>query len=268
QKYSKISTAVYHLELLLAGAAAYSGGPQEAMGAVFPWQAAWEILAPASHQAYRRLVEHPGFLDFYSQATPIDALETSRIGSRPSRRDGQRTLGSLRAIPWVFSWNQSRFFLPGWYGTGTALEALKTQEPGVFEEMRVNPRRCPFSYYVFSNVETNAVSADEEIMRLYAGLVGDAAVREAVLGLILDELGRTRRMLAELLGSTFAQRRPRMHRTLALRAGALRILHERQVAILREWRAARGVYEEAAARLFPRVMLSINAIASGLRTTG
>ena len=62
------------------------------------------------------LLDHPGFMTFYRQATPIDALEHSRIGSRPSRRSGQPSLDDLRAIPWVFSWNQARFYVPGWYG--------------------------------------------------------------------------------------------------------------------------------------------------------
>ena len=69
-------------------------------------------------------------MSFYSQATPIDALEISSIGSRPSRRTGKRTLADLRAIPWVFSWNQSRYYLPGWYGVGSALEALAAWKSG------------------------------------------------------------------------------------------------------------------------------------------
>ena len=86
-----------------------------------------ECLAEYSRLAYRELLETDGFVEFYRQATPIDAIERSRIGSRPSRRTGQSSLQDLRAIPWVFSWNQSRYYLPGWYGVGAGLEALKNQ---------------------------------------------------------------------------------------------------------------------------------------------
>jgi len=85
-------------------------------------------LAAASRTAYRALLENDGFMTFYRQATPIDALEHSRIGSRPSRRTGKASLDDLRAIPWVFSWNQSRFYVPGWYGTGSALASLTDEE--------------------------------------------------------------------------------------------------------------------------------------------
>ncbi len=75
-------------------------------------------LRRRSQTAYRKLLDAPGFMTFYRQATPIDALEHARIGSRPSRRTGQATLADLRAIPWVFSWNQARFYVPGWFGAG------------------------------------------------------------------------------------------------------------------------------------------------------
>jgi phosphoenolpyruvate carboxylase len=75
-------------------------------------------------------------MTFYRQATPIDAIEQSRIGSRPSRRTGQATLDDLRAIPWVFSWNQSRFYVPGWYGVGSALDTLEAQGNAIASGLR------------------------------------------------------------------------------------------------------------------------------------
>ena len=78
-------------------------------------------LVVMARSTYRQLLDHPHFIAFYGQATPIDVLEQSKIGSRPARRTGKRSLEDLRSIPWVFSWNQSRFNLTGWFGTGTAL---------------------------------------------------------------------------------------------------------------------------------------------------
>ena len=110
-------------------------------------------------------------MTFYSQATPIDALEISSIGSRPARRTGQRTLADLRAIPWVFSWNQSRYYLPGWYGVGSALEALAAWRSEAINELRAQMKSSPLLYFVLTNVETNIASADKDIMRQYAALV-------------------------------------------------------------------------------------------------
>jgi len=207
-------------------------------------------------------------MSYYAEATPIDALETSRIGSRPARRTGQRTLADLRAIPWVFSWNQSRHYLPGWFGVGSALKKLAEDRPGDLEHLSTSLKSSPFLYYVLTNVETNLASADREMVCLYAGLVTDPAAREALLGVILDEFDTTREMLAQVFGGSLEARRPRMLKTLALRDAALRALHLHQTDLLRRWRGLGGAQTAEGQALLPEVLLSINAIASGLRTTG
>ena len=267
QKYANLPTAAFNLELMLAGVAAVS--IEQAAGCSTQRPASdemWETLARASTEAYTDFVRADGFTDFYSYATPIDALEVTRIGSRPARRTGRRTLADLRAIPWVFSWNQSRYYLPGWYGVGSGLEALANGNPGIFAEIRDNPRLRPLLYYVLTNVETNLASADLGIMAAYADLVPDAALRDAFFKRITTEFEKTREMLDNIFQGSVEKRRPRMLNTLQRRAEALGVLHRRQIALLREWRGAKS--PEAAAELLPRVLLSINAIASGLRTTG
>lgn len=264
QKYGTISSSVYNLELLQAGVAAVSfkdlpapidGKFSEVCG----------FLASASRDAYTGLISHPNFMAYFSEATPIDALETSRIGSRPSRRTGQRTLADLRAIPWVFSWNQSRHYLPGWFGVGSALLSLQVERPRLFQNLRANLKQSAFLYYVLTNVETNLASADREIIAIYAGLVGDARVRKEILNIILTEFDSTREMMSLVFGGALEKRRPRMLKTLALRDSGLRALHVHQTKLLAEWRAAEPAAKN---RLLPEVLLSINAIASGLRTTG
>jgi phosphoenolpyruvate carboxylase len=226
------------------------------------------FLASTSRQAYRNLIEAPGFITFYDEATPIDALESSRIGSRPKRRSGQRSLADLRAIPWVFSWNQCRYYLPGWFGVGSALEALEREYPDLFATLVSNLKTSSFLSYVLSNVETNIASADLPLMRSYAMLVRDPEIRERILGIISDEFERTREQLKKVFGGSLEERRPRMGKTLLLRAKALALLHEEQIAVLSQWRSARAENPAKAESLLPRVLLSINAIASGLRTTG
>ena len=267
QKYANLSTAAFNLELLLAGVTAVSLEQRagHAGGQAEP-DAVWEILASASTAAYTEFVHAEGFSDFYSHATPIDALEVTRIGSRPARRTGRRTLADLRAIPWVFSWNQSRYYLPGWYGVGSGLEALANQKPAEFEAIRDGLRDRPMMYYVLTNVETNLASADPGIMAAYADLVPDADLRAVFQERIMREFEKTRRMLDEVFQGTVEKRRPRMLNTLHRRAVALNVLHRRQIALLRAWRGAKS--PEDAATLLPRVLLSVNAIASGLRTTG
>ena len=191
-----------------------------------------------------------------------------QIGSRPKRRSGQRSLSDLRAIPWVFSWNQCRYYLPGWFGVGSALLALEKDEPLLFSALKESLRTSPFLYYVLSNVETNIASADPSIMESYASLVSDHDLRQKIYGMISSEYERTRDQLKKVFGGSLEERRPRMGKTLQLRAKALALLHEQQILILRQWRDAKMENPARAEELLPRVLLSINAIASGLRTTG
>lgn len=264
QKFTNRRTAAYNLELLVAGASAVPmlqpEHPPEK-----PLVEAMRFLSHASREHYRQLLEHSDFISFYRQATPIDALEASRIGSRPSRRSGKMTLDDLRAIPWVFSWTQARFYLPNWYGAGSAMDALQQQRPEFYEALSRKLKDWPFLRYVFFNVETGLASASSRIFTDYAQLVEDAAVREPILGLIIDELRRTRRHVDAILGGRMAERRPRFMKTLEARESALNILHPEQIRLLREWRTAS---DKASDHLLPDLLLSINAIASGLRTTG
>jgi len=269
QKYGTLSTATYNLELLLAGVTSATLSPASNEEGEAALQRICPPLAEASQIAYRKLLEAPGFIEFYRQATPIDALEHARIGSRPSRRTGQASLADLRAIPWVFSWNQARFYVPGWYGVGSGLQHLADHDEPAFSAIRERLRSSPFLYYVLTNVESSIASTDLDLMRAYAGLVENEEIRERLFNMIWEEWTRTRAMLQELRGQPTAQRRPRMLKTLQLRADALRMLHLDQIRLLSRWRATRKEGREAEAEaMLPQLFLSVNAIASGLRTTG
>ncbi len=266
QKYGNPGTARYHLELLLAGVTATACLHREA--APFPAGLVpiLERLANSSRQAYRQLLETDGFLQFHRQATPLDALENTRIGSRPSRRTGRSSLADLRAIPWVFSWNQARFYLPGWFGVGTALSQLSEPDTAL---LRSHLQTSPFLHYFLTNVETSLASSDLSVMRDYSHLVEDPEVRQRIWERIEAEWLRTGSALAALRGAEFAGRRPRLSRTLALRASPLRLLHRQQISLLARWRAEiRAGRDAGAEAVFPELLLTINAIAAGLRTTG
>lgn len=269
QKYANPLTATYNLELLLAGVTAKTVKHRSAPDADAEDHAILDELSRRSRECYQALVREEGFIAYFNQATPIDAFEHAQLGSRPARRTARRSLDDLRAIPWVMAWNQSRHYAPGWYGFGTAFEGLRRADPEAFERIRKSLRDWRFLHYVTNNVETNVASSDAEMITLYASLVEDRAVRERFKKRIIDELERTRRVLDLLHDAPIEERRPRMWRTIQLRDSGLRALHAFQVDVLRQWRAHRAEGDEAAAgAVLPRVLLSVNAIASGLRTTG
>ncbi len=271
QKYANRANATYNLELLLAGAAVTTAHHRHLPPVEDPCEAFMAQLGETSQQVYQQLLKADGFIEFYRQATPIDALENSRIGSRPSRRTGKQgfSISDLRAIPWVFSWTQARFYLPGWYGVGAALEKLKLSDPLGFAKFKAALPKSTFLGYVLTNVETNLASANLDLMHDYAGLVTDPVLREKFSTLISMEFERTRTLLAELFDGEMRERRPRMAKTLEIREAPLRVLHQQQITLLRDWRNHLAADETAEAdALLPKLLLSINAIASGLRTTG
>ena len=273
RKYAHHANAAYNLELLLAGVAGVSTinrGKQGASNLGDPrYQEIMHWLSVESRRAYRHLLEEDGFIAFYRQATPIDALEYGCFGSRPSRRTGTASLDDLRAIPWVFSWTQARYYMPGWFGVGSALEKLQAEKPEAFQELSMFIHEEPFLRYLLTNVETNLVSADLELMHAYAGLVEDIALRDKFQGMITTEFERTGKMIDRIFGSSFAERRPRMLRTLEMRERPLRLLHHQQVALLKDWRAAQEEGRDAdTEELLNALKFSVNAVASGLRTTG
>ncbi|MBL9127984.1 MAG: phosphoenolpyruvate carboxylase [Verrucomicrobiales bacterium] len=261
QKYNNLRTAALNLEQIAAGALRnrFLGTPE---GEVAGLEEVFPILAETSAEAYRELVRAPDFLEFYRQATPIDVIERSRIGSRPSRRTAEPSLGALRAIPWVFSWTQARFYLPGWYGVGSALDRLRRERPEDYSRLVASWDRSSFFRYVVFNVESCLESANEGWMKAYATLVERAEVRDRFMARILEEYGLARRRLADLTGGQLPSRRPRFYKTLHARDSGLARLHRDQIRRLREWRREP---DEAGLR---GLLLVVNAIASGLRTTG
>lgn len=269
QKYGNVGTATYNLELLVAGVTTSTLKHRQPASENPRLSEIAARLADYCRTPYEQLVKQEDFLVYWSQVTPIDAVELSTIGSRPSRRSGRRSLADLRAIPWVFSWNQARHYLPSWYGLGSGLARLKNEHPEEFELLKSEGTKWPFLRNALYNAETSLASADRELMTRYASLVEDIAIRKKYLEIVLQEWELSGAMLDELFSQPLEQRRPRMLKTIRIRDTGLRRLHHRQIELLREWRGHRGGQNDAAAdRLLPGVLLSVNAIASGLRTTG
>jgi len=271
QKYANLANATYNLELLLAGAAINTARHKHLPETPDPADRFLASLSASSQKSYQTLLRSDGFIDFYRQATPIDALENARIGSRPARRTGKKShsISDLRAIPWVFSWTQARYYLPGWFGVGSALAELKQASEQDFLELKEALKYSTFLAYVLTNVETNLASANLELMYAYAELVTDKKIRALFTEKITAEFDLTSKLLTELFDGSMDDRRPRMAKTLEIREAPLKVLHHQQIALLKEWRGhINSDHQTAADALLPKLLLSINAIASGLRTTG
>ena len=268
QKYGTVATAAHNLELLLAGTTLASLLPEDAREDDPAMVEIFDHLSQESMASYRALIETQGFLEYFRQATPIDAVERSTIGSRPARRTGAAGWQDLRAIPWVFSWSQARFFLPGWYGAGTALRKLAKEEPKLFRKLRDRLGDWPFAKYVFNNLESGIASADLEVSQGYVELVQEKVLREGMTRRIREEFAEVRAGLTELFQKPLADRRPRFRYTVERRVVPLRALHERQIHLLRHWRKAEEAKDSAAEGLLADLRQSIAAIAAGLRTTG
>jgi phosphoenolpyruvate carboxylase len=269
QKFGNLPTAVHNLELLMAGVTATTLSQDNTKQDDPKFLELSEQLSQFSSEAYRSLLVGKGFMEFWAHTTPIDILEMSFIGSRPARRTGKRTLEDLRAIPWVFGWAQSRYYLPGWYGVGSALERLERVHPEGFKYLQDHSSENPFVRYVLYNVETSHASADLAIMKDYAELVENKSVRDAQYAIIAEEFDKTKYMIDRFFGEAREKRRPRLSKTLGMRADGLRKLHACQIELLKRWR---GLSDEEKAKesdgLLPTLLLSINAIAGAERTTG
>lgn len=269
RKYANQATAVYNLELLMASVTAETLFSPVKPPVKPEMARAMDFLAERSFIFYRSLVTREDFMNFYRQATPIDVLEHSRIGSRPAKRTGQNSLEDLRAIPWVFSWNQARFYLPSWFGVGTALRELELQDSGLFGEICSRLEEMALLNYVLHNVETTVASASEEIMNSYASLVSDDGLRKKYMDLIAGEFRLTGEMLHKVFGSSIEKRRPHVLKTISLREPSLNLLHRLQVHQLAEWRREHIRRDEYwKEKQLEKIFATINAIAGGLRNTG
>jgi phosphoenolpyruvate carboxylase len=223
-------------------------------------------ISEASRKAYRALVyETPGFVDYFFAATPIAEIAQLNIGSRPASRKATRRIEDLRAIPWGFSWGQSRVTLPGWYGFGSAIRQMIAEAPDAVPELlaRMNTE-WPFFRTLVSNMDMVLAKADLRISRRYAELVPDRALAEKVYAEIEAEWTRTVEALALITGmSDRLADNPTLARSISHRFAYIAPLNHMQVELLRRWRE--GNREEKTQR---GILITINGIAAGLRNTG
>jgi len=282
-KYSLPELALYNLETITTAVIQAS-----LLGSGFddiePWNKIMENLAARSRQAYRSLIyEQPDFIDFFLSVTPIQEISQLQISSRPARRkSGKKDLSSLRAIPWVFSWTQTRFLLPAWYGVGTALKAFLSEDEEPEENLKLLRYfyiKWPFFRMVISKVEMTLAKVDLEIAHHY--------VRELSLP---EDLDRFERLFQQIAGEFYLTRDlvlqicdrenlldgdRELQKSVQLRNGTIVPLGFLQVSLLkrlREYsdRSRSGAihFRYSKEELVRGALLTINGIAAGMRNTG
>lgn len=278
-KYSLPELALYNLET--ATTAVIQGS---LLGTKFDdiqdWHTLMEELAARSRTHYRQLVyEEPDFIDFFHQVTPIEEISQLQISSRPARRGGKKDLEGLRAIPWVFSWTQSRFLLPAWYGVGTALQEFLDERPENLRLMRYFYAKWPFFKMVISKVEMTLAKVDLQIAEHYVQQLSPETDRERfdrLFNIISTEYHITRKVVLTITEhEKLLDGDKELQRSVRLRNGTIVPLGFLQVSLLKRLRQHKSSTSSGMVRsryskgeLLRGALLTINGIAAGMRNTG
>jgi phosphoenolpyruvate carboxylase len=272
--------AARHLEQVISAVLIASTPRHKRKAAPKPsWIAAMEELSATAFRSYRAFVyETPALLQYWQEATPINELSSMRIGSRPARRKGGDVLAGLRAIPWGFSWMQSRHNLPAWYGVGQAFAAYVGTGVGAEEKLALLQemhRRWPFFRTMTDNLQVALGKADMGIARLYAELVQDETVREEMYAAIKSAYLLTEHWVLRITGQrSILENQPTLQRSIRLRNPYVDPLNFLQVRLLRQMREKNGSGEtklpiqESDPELQQAFYITINGIAAGLKNTG
>ena len=286
-KYSLPELALYNLETVVT-AVIQNSLVNNRLDATLEWNELMTRLAETSRLHYRKLVhENPDLLMFFQEVTPIEEISKLQISSRPARRKkGAKDLSSLRAIPWVFGWTQSRFLLPSWFGVGTALSEELKSDPQQIELLRVLHQRWPFFRMLISKVEMTLSKVDLEVAKYYVDTLGSPKNRdsfEVIFDVISKEYNLTKTLILEITAKNKLLESDRdLRSSVNLRNKTIIPLGFLQVSLLRRLRdqtrqppiSEALIDKDESKRAYSRsellrgALLTINGIAAGMRNTG
>ena len=263
EKYGLRGIALRTLEQMTGSVALATAMPKHRGSDRSEWHEMMDVIADESRLAYRKLVyDTPNFYDYFRNATPIDLIERMRIGSRPSARRRQSGIDDLRAIPWVFSWTQARFVLPGWYGMGSGLKkALDQFGEEAFSEMF---REWYFQRSLTADTEMVLAKADLGIAEQYSKLAGDA-LHDEFFPIIKSEFDLTSDLILNYSEhETLLEGDITLQRAIMLRNPYVDPMSLMQVDLLSRWRESNREDEA----IFDALLASVNGIAQALQNTG
>ena len=262
EKYGLRGIALRTLEQIAGSVALATAMPKHRGNDMPEWHEMMDVIAAESRVAYRKLIyDTPGFYEYFRSATPIDLIERMRIGSRPSSRRSQSGIEDLRAIPWVFSWTQARFVLPGWYGLGTGL--AKAAEQFGDEAFRNMFAEWYFLRSLTADAEMVLAKSDLGIAELYSKLSGE--LHDEFFPLIRQEFDLTRSLILEYSDhEALLEGDVTLQRAIMLRNPYVDPMSLMQVDLLSRWRASNREDDE----LFTALLASVNGIAQALQNTG
>ena len=264
-KYGNKDAAYYNLEMLVSATINRMISEQKSPFSMFDrFGEVMDKVVNRSYDIYRDLVfgnEH--FYDYFFESSPIKAISSFNIGSRPAARKTITEIGGLRAIPWVFSWSQSRVMFPGWYGVGSSFKEFIDEDPENIETLRYMYKNWPFFQSLLSNVDMVLSKANMDIAFEYAQLCEEEEVRN-IYQIILHEWQLTKDIILmieehdELLAEN-----PYLKESLDYRMPYFNVLNYIQLELIRRQRTG-----QLSADQDKLIHITINGVATGLRNSG
>ena len=265
-RYSNQAIARRHLQQLVH-AVVCSTGERPAYPNLDRWSEIADVLSESAHKSYRSLVDGPDFIDYFETATPIDLVENLNIGSRPTRRKSSRAIEDLRAIPWVFSWTQSRANISSWFGIGSAIKAWCEVDGNEAKEIQTMYQDWPFFTSMIKNVHLGLGRADLGIAGLYSRLAPESS--RYLFELIQTEFHLTREKILEISGhEEILDTEPWLKRSIRVRNPYVDPLNYIQVALLQRIRDEKEIDPDTKDELVRVLANSVNGIAAGLQNVG